>query len=89
VVIFGTVYTRHSFYAGVGKEFTFGDVDWVGVGAIGGLITGYNDGQEPRPALIPYLFFTKDRYTLKIHYLPALGEVQDDAFGFALRIKFD
>jgi len=80
---------RDSFYLGAGKEFTFGDVDWVGLGAIGGLITGYDDGQEPRPALIPYLFFTKDRFTLKVHYLPEIGEVEDDAFGFALRIKFD
>ena len=80
---------RDSFYAGVGKEFTFGDVEWIGLGAIGGLITGYNDGQEPRPALVPYVFLTKDRYTLKIHYLPELGDVQDDAIGFAVRIRFD
>ena len=80
---------RDSFYAGVGKEFTFGNVEWVGLGAIGGLITGYDDGQEPRPALIPYIFFTKNQYTLKVHYLPEFGEVHDDAFGFALRIKFD
>jgi len=44
---------RDSFYAGVGKEFTFGNTEWVGLGAIAGLITGYNDGQEPRPALVP------------------------------------
>ncbi len=80
---------RDSFYAGVGKEVTFGDVEWIGVGAIGGLITGYNDGQEPRPALVPYVFLTKDRYTLKIHYLPELGDVEDDAIGFAVRIRFD
>lgn len=80
---------RDSFYAGVGKEITFGDVEWIGVGAIGGLITGYNDGQEPRPALVPYIFLTKDRYTLKIHYLPELGDVEDDAIGFAVRIRFD
>ncbi len=80
---------RDSFYAGIGKEITFGEVDWFGVGAIAGLITGYDDGQKPRPALVPYMFFTKDRYTLKVHYLPELGEVEDDAFGFAVRIKFD
>jgi hypothetical protein len=80
---------RDSFYLGAGKEFTFGDVKWVGIGAIGGLITGYDNGQEPRQALIPYIFFTKDQYTLKVHYLPEIGEVQDDAFGFALRIKFN
>lgn len=80
---------RDSFYAGVGKEFTFGDVDWFGIGAVGGIITGYSDGQEPRPALVPYVFLTKDRYTLKIHYLPELGDVHDDAFGFALRIRLD
>lgn len=80
---------RDSFYAGAGKEFTFGDVDWIGLGAIGGLITGYDNGQEPRPALIPYIFLTKDRYSLKIHYLPEIGDVEDDALGFAVRIKFD
>ncbi len=80
---------RDSFYAGLGKEFTFGDVDWVGIGAIAGLITGYSDGQEPQAAVVPYVFFSKDRYTVKIHYLPELGDVEDDAFGFAFRIKFD
>ncbi len=80
---------RDSFYAGVGKELTFGDMDWIGVGAIGGFITGYDDGQEPRPAIVPYVFFTKDQYTLKVHYLPEIGDVEDDAFGFAIRIRFD
>ncbi len=80
---------RDSFYAGVGKEITFGDVNWVGVGALAGAITGYRNGQRPRPAVVPYIFFTKDRYTLKIHYVPELGDVQDDAFGLALRIKLD
>lgn len=80
---------RHSFYAGVGKEFTFGDVNWFGVGALAGALTGYKEGQRPRPAVVPYIFFTKDRYTFKIHYIPELGDVQDDAFGFALRIRLD
>lgn len=80
---------RDSFYAGLGKEFSFGGHDWFGVGAIAGLITGYDDGQEPRPAIVPYLFFTKDRYTLKVHYLPEIGDVEDDALGFAVRIRFD
>ena len=84
---------RDSFYAGVGKEITFGEIvgniNWMGVGALAGAITGYRDGQRPRPAVVPYIFFTKDRYTFKIHYVPELGDVQDDAFGFALRIKLD
>lgn len=80
---------RDSFYAGVGKEITFGSAEWVGLGAIAGFITGYDDGQEPRPAIVPYLFFTKDRYTLKVHYLPEIGDVHDDAFGFAIRIRLD
>ena len=80
---------RHTFYAGVGKEITFGNVNWVGVGALAGAITGYKEGQRPRPAIVPYIFFTKDRYTFKIHYVPEIGDVQDDAFGFALRIKLD
>lgn len=80
---------RDSFYAGVAKEITFGSAEWVGAGAIAGFITGYDDGQEPRPAIVPYLFLTKNRYTLKVHYLPEIGDVQDDAFGFAIRIKLD
>ena len=80
---------RDTFYAGVGKEFTFGDVNWIGVGAIGGAITGYRDGQEPLPAVVPYLFLTKDKFTFKIHYLPEFGDVEDDALGFALRIRLD
>lgn len=80
---------RDSFYAGVGKEIPFGRLKWVGVGAIAGLITGYDDGQEPRLAAVPYLFFTKNQYTLKIHYLPELGDVEQDSFGFAIRYKFE
>lgn len=80
---------RDTFYAGVGKEITFGNVDWVGVGALAGAITGYSDGQRPRPAIVPYVFFTKDRYTFKIHYVPEIEDVDDDAFGFALRIDLD
>ena len=80
---------RDTFYAGVGKEITFGDVNWIGVGALAGAITGYSDGQRPRPAIVPYVFFTKDRYTFKIHYVPEIEDVEDDAFGFALRIDLD
>ena len=80
---------RDSFYAGIGKELTFGGVDWIGVGAIAGLITGYDDGQEPRPAAVPYIFLTKEKLTLKIHYLPELGDIDQDSFGFAIRYKFD
>ena len=80
---------RDTFYLGVGKEITFGNLDWIGVGALAGALTGYRDGQEPQPAAVPYLFFTKDRYTFKIHYIPEFGDVEDDAFGFALRIMLD
>ncbi len=80
---------RDSFYAGVGKEISFGTAEWIGLGAIAGLITGYDDGQEPRPAVVPYVYLKKDRYTLKIHYLPEIGDVEDDAIGFALRVRFD
>ena len=80
---------RDSFYAGLGKELTFGGVEWIGVGAIAGIITGYDDGQEPRLAAVPYIFLTKDNFTFKIHYLPELGDVQEDSFGFAIRYKFD
>ena len=80
---------RDSFYLGVGKELTFGNVNWIGIGAIAGALTGYEDGQEPLPAVVPYLFLTKDRYTIKIAYIPEFGDVEDDAFGFALRILLD
>lgn len=78
-----------SFYLGVGKEITFGSLDWLGAGIIAGALTGYRDGQEPLPAAVPYIFFSHDRYTFKVHYLPEFGDVDDDAFGFALRIRLD
>ena len=80
---------RDSFYLGVGKEITFGSVDWFGLGVIAGALTGYRDGQEPLPAAVPYFFFTHERYTFKVHYLPEFGDVEDDAFGFALRIRLE
>ena len=80
---------RDSFYAGISKEISFGGAEWIGLGAIAGIITGYDDGQEPRLAAVPYIFLTKDKFTFKIHYLPELGDVQEDSFGFAIRYKFD
>lgn len=79
---------RHSFYAGAGKEFPL-VADSFGAGLIGGAVTGYRSGQRPYPALIPYLYYTYERFTFKVHYLPEVGDVDDDAFGFALRIQLD
>jgi len=73
-----------STYWGAGAERTVG-ADWLGFGIIGGIVTGYDDGFSPRLAAVPYLFIKNDRTTLKIHYLPAVGDVDEDALGFALR----
>ena len=80
---------KSSFYAGVGKELTWGTHLSFGAGATAGLITGYDSGQEPRFAALPYLFVTKNRLTFKAYYIPEVGRVDDDAIGFAIRIKFD
>ena len=74
-----------STYWGAGTEHTIG-ADWFGLGVIGGVVTGYDDGFSPRLAAVPYLFLKNRRTSLKIHYLPAVGEVEEDALGFALRI---
>ena len=80
---------KNSFYAGIGKELTWGTHLSFGLGAIAGALTGYESGQEPRFAALPYLFITKDRLTLRAFYIPEVGRVEDDAIGFALRYKFD
>ena len=80
---------KNSFYAGIGKELTWGTHLSFGVGAAAGVITGYKSGQEPTFAALPYLFVTKGRATLKAHYIPEVGRVDDGAIGFAIRIKFD
>ena len=79
---------RDTLYAGIGKEWNL-IAENFGAGIIGGAITGYRDGQRPYPAAIPYVYLSHGRYTFKIHYIPEFGDVEDDAFGFALRIRFD
>lgn len=75
---------KFSTYWGVGHERTIG-ADWFGLGIIGGIVTGYDSGFSPRLAAVPYGYFKYDRTSLKIHYLPAVGDVDEDAIGFALR----
>lgn len=74
-----------STYLGVGHERTIG-VDWFGLGILGGVVTGYDGGFSPRLAAIPYVLFKKDRTALKAYYVPAVGDVDQDAIGFALRV---
>lgn len=73
-----------STYWGVGGERSLG-ADWFGFGVIGGVVTGYDDGFSPRLAAVPYMYLKNERTTLKVHYLPAVGEVDEDALGFAVR----
>ena len=80
---------KNSFYAGIGKEFAWGTHLSFGVGGTAGVVTGYESGQEPTLAALPYLFITKDRLTLKAYYIPEVGRVDDDAIGFAIHYKFD
>ncbi len=75
---------KFSTYWGLGTERTIGS-DWFGLGVIGGIVTGYDDGFSPRLAAVPYMYVKNKRTTFKVHYLPAVGDVQEDAFGFALR----
>jgi hypothetical protein len=76
---------KTSTYLGVGHERTIG-VDWFGLGILGGVVTGYDGGFSPRLAAIPYVLFKKDRTALKAYYVPAVGDVDQDAIGFALRV---
>ncbi len=76
---------KFSTYWGVGHERTF-FVDWFGLGILGGVVTGYDSGFSPRLAAVPSAFFKKGRTTLKAYYVPAVGDVDADAIGFALRI---
>ena len=75
---------KFSTYFGAGLErnlFT----EWFGLGVLGGVVTGYDSGFSPRLAAVPYAYFKSGRATLKAHYVPAVGDVEDDAVGFALR----
>ena len=80
---------KNSFYAGIGKELTWGNEFRYGIGGAAGIITGYESGQEPVLAALPYIFLTKGKATLKALYIPEVGRVEDDAIGFAIRINLD
>ncbi|MGH1536463.1 MAG: hypothetical protein ACRBDX_00190 [Gammaproteobacteria bacterium] len=75
---------KFSTYAGVGTERAIG-ADWFGLGIIGGVVTGYDSGFSPRLAAVPYFVLKNGRTSLKTYYLPAVGDVDSDAIGFALR----
>lgn len=75
---------KFSTYAGLGTERTIG-ADWFGLGIIGGVVTGYDSGFSPRLAAVPYIVLKNGRTSLKTYYLPAVGDVDSDAIGFALR----
>lgn len=75
---------KFSTYWGVGHERTIG-ADWFGLGILGGVVTGYDGGFSPRLAAVPYILLKKGRTSLKTYYVPAVGDVDSDAIGFALR----
>ncbi len=75
---------KFSTYWGVGHERSI-FVDWFGLGILGGVVTGYDGGFSPRLAVVPSMFIKKDRTTFKAYYVPAVGDVDEDAIGFALR----
>ena len=59
--------------------------DWFGLGILGGVVTGYDGGFSPRLAAVPYVVLKNGRTSLKTYYVPAVGDVDADAIGFALR----
>lgn len=75
---------KFSTYWGVGAERTIG-ADWFGLGILGGVVTGYDSGFSPRLAAVPYILLSNGRTSLKTYYVPAVGDVDKDAIGFALR----
>ena len=75
---------KFSTYWGVGHERTIG-TDWFGLGILGGIVTGYDGGFSPRLAAVPYVFLKNGRTSLKVHYVPAVGDVDSDAIGFTMR----
>ncbi|MFK7816887.1 MAG: hypothetical protein AB8B92_11190 [Gammaproteobacteria bacterium] len=75
---------KFSTYWGVGHERTIG-TDWFGLGILGGIVTGYDGGFSPRIAAVPYILLKNGRTSAKIHYVPAVGDVDSDAVGFSLR----
>lgn len=75
---------KFSTYWGVGHERTF-FVDWFGLGILGGVVTGYDGGFSPRLAAVPSAFVKHGRTTFKAYYVPSVGDVNEDAIGFALR----
>lgn len=75
---------KFSTYWGVGHERTIGS-DWFGLGILGGIVTGYDGGFSPRIAAVPYILLKNGRTSAKIHYVPAVGDVDSDAVGFSLR----
>jgi len=75
---------RTSAYMGIGTERSIG-ADWFGLGILGGVVTGYDSGFSPRLAAVPYILLKNGRASLKTYYLPAVGDVDSDAVGFALR----
>lgn len=76
---------KTSTYWGIGHEQTIG-ADWFGLGVLGGIVTGYDSGFSPRIAAVPYMLLKGDRMALKTYYVPAVGDVDSDAIGFALRL---
>ncbi len=75
---------KFSTYWGIGHERTIG-ADWFGLGILGGIVTGYDSGFSPRLAAVPYVLLKNGRASLKTYYVPAVGDVDEDAIGFALR----
>jgi len=75
---------KTSTYWGIGHERTIG-ADWFGLGILGGIVTGYDSGFSPRIAAVPYILLKTERVALKTYYVPAVGDVDSDAIGFAMR----
>lgn len=75
---------KFSTYFGAGAERSFFK-EWLGAGVLGGIVTGYDSGFSPRLAAVPYAYVQSGPTTIKAHYVPAVGDVEDDAIGIAVR----
>ena len=66
-------YDKNTYYAGGGLAKRFGNKNYLDIGAVGGLVTGYNDSVSPMAAALLSLG-KKDIARLNLMYTPKYQE---------------